>query len=302
MRIAVTGATGFLGHYIVNHLLNEGHDCRCWFRPEGDRGGFAEETRGQLEWVPGDLGEPQSIEPLVDGADAVVHAALARPGAGFRAAEGDLVDFVDKNITSTIRLILAARRADAHRFVFISSCAVHEVILDDRPLDEAHPLWPKTHYGAYKAAVEKFVHSFGFGEGYEICSLRPTGIYGMARPAEDSKWYDLVHTVAAGRPVDSDRGGKEVHAADVARAVSLLLTADGVAGQAYNCYDMYISDEMVARIAKQMTGSDSSISSRNRGPQHQIETGKLRSLGMTFGGEALLRDTVRQMLESRATV
>jgi nucleoside-diphosphate-sugar epimerase len=49
---------------------------------------------------------------------------------------------------------------------------VHDVILQDRPLDEAHPLWPKSHYGAHKAAIEKFVHSFGLGEGYAICSLR----------------------------------------------------------------------------------------------------------------------------------
>lgn len=302
MRVAVTGATGFLGHYIVNHLLAQGHDCRCWSRPDSDTGGFVEDTPGRLEWVPGDLADPRSVETLVDGADAVVHAALARSGAGFHGAEGDLVEFVERNVTGTIRLILAARREDAHRFVFISSCAVHEVILDDRPLDETHPLWPASHYGAYKAAVEKFVHSFGLGEGYEICSLRPTGIYGLARPIEQSKWYDLVHLVAAGKPVTCDRGGKEVHAADVAKAVGLLLKADGIAGQAYNCYDMYICDAMVAQIAKGQTGSDSQIAGRTRSPKHQIETGKLRALGMTFGGTTLLEETVRQMLQSRAAV
>ncbi len=299
MRVAVTGATGFLGRYIVNHLLAHGHDCRCWFRPESDCGGFADDTSGQSEWVPGDLADPHSIELLVDGADAVVHAALARNGPGFRGSEGDLVDFVDKNITATIRLILAAQREDAHRFVFISSCAVHEVILDDRPLDETHPLWATSHYGAYKGAVEKFVHSFGLGEGYEICSLRPTGIYGAARPIEKSKWYELVRAVADGKAVTCDRGGKEVHAADVGRAVAILLEADGIAGQAYNCYDMYISDKMVAEMAKNLAGSDSRIAGTDKAPKHQIETGKLRSLGMTFGGLPLLEKTVRQMLDAR---
>ena len=299
MRVAVTGATGFLGHYIVNHLLAKGHECRCWYRPHSDREGFDEDTRGELEWVPGELGDVAATEALVEGADAVVHAALFRAGAAFRNGEGDLLEFVEKNVLGTIRLIQAAHHADAHRFIFISSCAVHDVILDDRPLDETHPLWPKSHYGAYKAAVEKFVHSFGLGEGYEICSLRPTGIYGLARPIEESKWYDLVHSVAAGKAVDSDRGGKEVHAADVAKAAEILLTTHGVAGQAYNCCDMYISDQMVARIARDLSGSDTPIAETNKGPKHQIETGKLRALGMTFGGEQLLRDTIRQMLESR---
>ncbi len=293
MRIAVTGATGFLGHYIVNHLLRDGHQCRCWHRRHSDREGFDRDAPGELEWISGELDDATATETLVEGVDAVVHAGLARAGAG------DLMASVQSNLVGTLRLIQAAHHADARRFIFISSCAVHDVILDDRPLDEAHPLWPASHYGAYKAAVEAFIHSDGFGEGYEICSLRPTGIYGLARPVEQSKWYDLVHSVAAGKPVTSDRGGKEVHAADVARAVEILLKAPGIAGQAYSCYDMYVSDQMVARIARELAGSDSVISDTNKGPRHQIETAKLRALGMTFGGEPLLRQTIQQMLESR---
>jgi nucleoside-diphosphate-sugar epimerase len=170
------------------------------------------------------------------------------------------------------------------------------VILDDRMLDEAHPLWPKSHYGAHKAAIEKFVHSFGLGQGYPICALRPTGIYGIARPVESSKWFRLVQDVKAGKPVNSPAGGKEVHAADVAQAASLLLRAPDVAGQSYNCYDMYISDEHVANIAKRLSRSNSEISQRNKGPKNQIMTGKLRRLGMTFGGEELLERTVAEML------
>lgn len=297
MNIAVTGATGFLGRYIVNHLLAEGHSCRCWHRPGSDRGGFLD-APGRLEWLAGELGNSEATEELVRGMDAVIHAALHRPGRGFRGAEGDLAAFAEKNIIGSLRLMQAARSAGVRRFVFISTCAVHERVLDDRPLDETHPLWPTSHYGAHKAAIEKFVHSFGLGDGWEICALRPTGIYGLARPATESKWFGLVQDVRAGRPVDDASGGKEVHAADVARATALLLTAPGIAGQAYNCYDLYVSAEHVARLTREITGSESAISSRNRGPRHQIETSKLRALGMNFGGEALLRTTVQELLRS----
>ena len=235
---------------------------------------------------------------LVRGVDAVVHAALYRPGTGFRGREGDLPTFVECNVLGTIRLIEAARQAGVGRFVFISTCAVHEQIMDDRKLDEAHPLWPTSHYGAHKAAIEKFIHSYGLGHGYNICSLRPTGIYGLTRPITDSKWYDLVHAVARGESVSSDRGGKEVHAADVAKAVSILLTADGVAGRAYNCYDRYIADQEVAAIAKEITGSKSTIASSNKGPKNQIETSRIRALGMTFGGRPLLEQTIRELLRT----
>jgi nucleoside-diphosphate-sugar epimerase len=172
--------------------------------------------------------------------------------------------------------------------------------LDDRPLDEAHPLWPASHYGAHKAAIEKFVHSYGFGLGYPICALRPTGIYGLARPAAESKWFDLVRQVVGGQTVECGRGGKEVHAADVAKAVELLLAApeQAIAGEAFNCYDIYISEWDVASLAQQISGSGAAIRGTQTRPKHQISTDKLRRLGMTFGGQELLRRTVEQLVEA----
>lgn len=297
MRVAVTGATGFLGRYIVNHLASEGHRCRCWYRPESDRGGFDAEEE-EIEWLAGSLANEGSMSALVDGTDAVVHAALDRPGLGFRGAEGDVTTFVEANVLGTIRLIEAARKADVPRFIFISTCAVHEKILTDRKLDETHPTWPKSHYGAHKAAIETFIHSYGWGEGYDICSLRPTGIYGPARPIKRSKWYDVVHAVKAGETISSAHGGKEVYAGDVAKAVAILLTAEGIAGEAFNCYDMYIAVQDVAAIAQEMTGSASTIEYLNKGPKNQINTKKLRELGLRFSGDAALERTVRELLKA----
>lgn len=297
MKVAITGATGFLGRYIVHCLVESGHRCRCWHRPESDLGGF-DAPMGAITWIPGSLDDPASMADLLDGADAVVHAALDHPGGGFRGGEGELIGFLERNVLGSIRLIEEARKAGAGRFVFVSTCATHEVILPDRPLDETHPLWPKSHYGAHKAAIEAFVSSFGHGQGYPICSLRPTGIYGLARPASKSKWYGLIAAVARGESVECRRGGKEVHAADVARAVEILLGADGIAGQAYACYDRYISDYEVASIAKRLSGSRSAISGVPTAPKNEIVTEKIRSLGMTFGGVPLLESTIRQILEA----
>jgi nucleoside-diphosphate-sugar epimerase len=244
------------------------------------------------------LNDEQATNLLVADCGAVVHAALYRPGAGFRGAEGDVIEFAERNVIGTLRLIEAARRAGVGRFVFISTCAVHEQILSDHPLDENHPTRATSHYGAHKAAIEQFVHSYGLGMGYPICALRPSGVYGLDQRPQDSKWFDLVRAVTAGQPVTCQRGGKEVHAADVAKAAELILDAqpDKITGQALNCYDQYISDWDVAHLAKQISGSTAEIHGQQTSPKNQIVTQKLRALGMAFGGRELLESTVQQLV------
>ena len=302
MKIALTGATGFLGRYIVRWLAGAGHRLRCWFRPGSDRSGL-DDVAGAIEWIKGGLGNSAAASDLVSGVDAVVHAAVEWQGPRNRGAgsHGGSDPFFGVNLTGSLQLFEAAFESEVSRFIFISSCAVHDMILDDRPLDEAHPLWPVSHYGAHKAALEAFVQSFGKGQCWPICALRPTGIYGLAHPPQASRWYDLVGQVVRGDRVETSRGGKEIHAADVARAVELLLGVEAkvIAGQAFNCYDMYVSEEHVARIAKELTGSASVISHLNRGPKHQIDTNKIRKLGMTFGGEKLLRRTVEELVRAQ---
>ena len=297
MKVAITGATGFLGHYVVRRMHAVGNDCRCWFRA-GQRCYQAKAGTPDLEWIPGELGDVTACERLVDGCDAVVHSGLHRSGPTFRGSEGDMEEFVRKNVVGTVQLIEAARRKDVHRFVFISTCAVHEKLLDDRPLDEAHPLWMTTHYGAHKAAVEQFVHSYGFGAGYSICALRPPGIYGLHHRPELSKWYRLVKRIVLGEAVECRRGGKEAHAADVAEAVDILLHADDVAGEVYNCCDRYFSEWDVAELAHEISGADAVITGDRPVPKYKIVSDKIRALGMEFGGDQRLRNTVEELVSA----
>ena len=292
MKIALTGATGFLGRYIVRHLTEEGYAIRAWYRPESKAKCF-----GNCEWIPGELGAQDSAEDLVKGCEALVHAALWRYSDDWSGA-GNLPAFLERNLIGSIQLIELARLSGIKKFIFISSCAVHNKILGDRPLDETHPLYPSSHYGAYKAATEAFIHSFALGYDFDICSLRPTGIYGLAEPVQDSKWYDLVKSVVASQTVECNRGGKEVHAHDVARAVGLLLKSSQTKGQVYNCYDRYVSEFEVAELAKKISGSTAQIKGQKTNPKNQIDTSRLRAIGMTFGGEELLRKTVSELIES----
>jgi len=293
MIVGITGATGFLGRYILAHFAARRHKLKAWYRLEHKHKCF--DVGAPVEWLPGELGDPKTFGPLVEGCELVIHSALYHPAGGWSAGD-DLLGFLQKNFMGTIGLIEAARRAAVRKFIFISSCAVHELVLQDRRLDETHPLYPKSHYGAHKAAIEAFVHSYALGRNFDICALRPAGIYGVACPVENSKWYSLVRSIVRGETVNCQRGGKEVHAQDVARAIELLAASSETRGQVYNCDERYISDWEVARIAKQLSGSRSDIQGTKPSPRNVIDTSKLRALGMTFGGDELLNKTIQELV------
>ena len=297
MKIAVTGATGFLGRYLVDALLEAGHPVVGWTRRPLSDANLP--SREGLHRVRGELGRAEDARELVRDVDAVVHSGCNRSGVSFLDASREPLRDWHTNATGSLQLLDAAASAGVRRFVFISSGAVHDKVLTDRPLDETHPLLPSTFYGACKASVESLVHHYGASGRMIACTLRPTSIYGVADPASESKWFDLIRHVYRGDSVTATGGSKTVHASDVAKAVVLLLRqGESIAGETYNCCDAMISEYKVARIAQELSSQSVEIHGPEKVAKHNIQTGKLESLGMRFGGEPLLRNTVGRLLEA----
>ena len=67
-------------------------------------------------------------------------------------------------------------KAGVGQFLFVSSVAVYHEILPDRKLDENHPTWPSSLYGAYKAAVEPHLKAYHVTYGMNTSSWRPAAI------------------------------------------------------------------------------------------------------------------------------
>jgi len=295
MNIALTGGTGFLGRYLIQAFLQAGHQVTAWRRD------WAGPRQPGLTWIRGQLADTASTADLVRSADAVVHAAVFRPGDSFFDPGSDRQQYWQLNTEGSLKLLAAAADSGVRRFVFISSGAVHDDVVPDHPLDETHPLRPNSLYGAYKASVECLVHHFGKSGQLSATALRPTAIYGVDDPVEQSKWYPLVRQVCAGQDVDATGGSKSVHAADVAKAAALLIKQDdSVSGEAFNCCDRMISEFEVASVAKEIAGSSARIAGPAKQSRNQIDTSKIASLGMRFGGDALLRETVTALVR-RAT-
>ena len=80
--------------------------------------------------------------------------------------------------------------------------------------------------------------------------------------------------------------------------ILLEAPAGTITGQAFACYDRYISNHEVATIAREFTGSRSEIGGSPSSPKHEIVTEKLQALGMRFGGRPLLEKTIREIAEA----
>lgn len=293
--VAVTGATGYVGRFVVAELQARGVVVRALSRPGSNREGFAAPNT----WIDGDLSSNEALAALVDGVDAVVHLAYAHVPGKFRGGEGDdLAGWLDVNVNGSLRLLLAARDAGVKRFVFLSSRAVFSHTEPGRVLDETHPISPDTHYGAYKAAVEAFLRSFTQVEGMTCYAMRATGVYGLTYPVTASKWWPLVCAVLGGESITSTRGGTEVYGGDVARVIWALLARPPLPFDTVHLSDLYLTQRDLVRLVREIANIPGDLPPPPDAPPENILVSRyLADLGMILGGLPTLEHTLTLMVD-----
>src|SRR5258705_6003498 len=145
MLIALTGATGFIGQYLLQEMPRRGYRIRALLRRPAS---MSVQTSSA---VIGDLTRPQNMSAALEGVDAVIHSAgLAHAMSGIPEDDYRLI-----NTEVTVRLARAARRASAKRFGFLSSIRAQCGPTADSVLTEAVEPRPTDAYGRSKLAAER---------------------------------------------------------------------------------------------------------------------------------------------------
>jgi nucleoside-diphosphate-sugar epimerase len=224
--------------------------------------------------------------------------AYERNGAGFHdSASKDIRRLLDVNLSGSLELLDAAKEHGVKQFIFTSSCAVYGYIYPNIKLDEQHPLLPNSNYGAYKAAVEAFCHSYFLSKSINTTMFRPVGIYGIDPNLIHSEWYDLIKNIKNGVNVEVVGGGKVVDVTDVAHAIDSAIDNKDAFGKVYNLSDFYIDNWTIAEMAKEICSSKSKISGTSKQPKNSIDNTESKNLGVHYTGTEGLRKYTQELIE-----
>lgn len=206
--VAVTGATGFIGKYIIDNLLARGFHVRALTRTARAH------VNDNLTWVRGSLEDTHSLSELVAGASAVVHCA-----GQVRGHKEEI--FTRCNVGGSLRLMQAAKESGfCQRFLFISSLAARHPELS----------W----YANSKHVAEQRLTAMA--DEITLGVFRPTAVYGPGdkelKPLFDWMLRGLLPRLGTPETLLSF-----LHVTDFAQAVGQWLSAETVQTQTYELCD-----------------------------------------------------------------
>ena len=241
MKVAVTGATGFVGSHLVEALQQRGDEVVCLVRSPEKAAPLA--ARG-CRLVKGDLQNEAALRELAEGAEVLHHVAGVVTSAG-----GSDADFMRVNQEGTRRVMAAARAASVRRVVYVSSLAASGPARRGAPLPDAAVHAPVTPYGRSKVAGEEVVR--GAGVPYTI--VRPPAIYGP-RDRQFLPAFSLARRGFA--PVMGD-GRQElslIHVRDLALALIAAGLSPSTEGRTYHAAHSVVvtQRELIASIGRAM--------------------------------------------------
>src|SRR5579872_3719194 len=153
--VAVSGATGFVGHHLCEDLRVRGHEVRCVSRPLLSSG---------------------DLKLALAGCQAFVHLAARAHVLRERSADPQ-AEFAEANVQLTRSAATAALQAKVPRFIFLSSAGVLGATSPPEGFTDASPPRPHDPYSASKLAAEQWLGT-ALGPSLELAILRPPLIYG----------------------------------------------------------------------------------------------------------------------------
>jgi UDP-glucose 4-epimerase len=178
VRTLVTGGAGFIGHHLVQKLIERGDEVRVIDDLSTGLRGRLAPFETQITFVEGSILDTDALDRAMAACDVVLHQA-AIPSVARSLRTPLATNAV--NVTGTIHVMLAAARHGVRRVVLAGSSSVYGVP-DQLPCRETMRAAPESPYGVSKLAAEHYLHTFGKQSGVETVALRYFNVFG---PGQD---------------------------------------------------------------------------------------------------------------------
>jgi UDP-N-acetyl-alpha-D-quinovosamine dehydrogenase len=245
--VLVTGATGFVGHFLCDRLLAQGFSVR----------GTLLTSENPLFLV--DRVEPVTVEPLgadtqwshaLAGADTIIHLA-ARVHIMDDPSANPLDEFRKVNVEGTAQLAREAAKAGVRRLVFISSIKVNGEETATHYTSDSPPN-PSDPYGISKWEAEQALHKIEAETGLEVVVIRPTLVYG---PGVKANFLNMMKIISRGIPLplaSITNRRNLIYVGNLVDALAICATHPAAAGQTYLVSDgeEVSTPELIRRTAK----------------------------------------------------
>lgn len=180
-NVVVTGADGFIGSHLTEHLLAEGCNVTALaqYNSFNNWGWLEGIDHPGLKVVTGDVRDPNFCRTLLEGADTVFHlAALIAIPYSYVAPDS----YVDTNVKGTLNICQAALASGTSRLLVTSTSEVYGTARYV-PIDESHPKQPQSPYSATKIGADALALSFHNAFGLDVSVVRPFNTYGPRQSA-----------------------------------------------------------------------------------------------------------------------
>jgi dTDP-glucose 4,6-dehydratase len=184
-RVLVTGGAGFISSHFIRHLLAKtpyeviSLDALTY---AGNVENLADVlSHERLSFVEGDIRDRDLVRDVAANVDVIVNAA-AESHVEKSIRDGGS-EFVRTNVEGPQILLDAIRETPVERFILISSSEVYGTAVSD-PMDEAHPLNPRSPYAGTKAGADRLAYSYFVTYELPIVIVRPFNNYGPRQHPE----------------------------------------------------------------------------------------------------------------------
>lgn len=246
-RILVTGADGFIGSHLVEHLVKEGYSVKAFcfynsFNSWGWLDSLSEETLSNVEVFTGDIRDPNGVRTAMKDVNVVMHlAALIAIPFSYHSPDS----YVDTNIRGTLNVLQAARDFDIERVLVTSTSEVYGTA-QFVPITEEHPKQGQSPYSATKIAADALSESFYRSFELPVTIVRPFNTYGPRQSARA-----VIPTIIT----QLLNGKEEIKLGDLVPTRDLLYVKDTVSG----FLSVLKSDQLIGHEVNLATQSEISI-------------------------------------------